>query len=602
MKSFRTKLTVILMIMIGFTMIVAGIAMAKVFRDSHVVILEENMSREIKLLGSTFNFHSTGAEGALQYYTEESKRIGELIESRVTFINHNGDVIGDSETDPLLMDNHNDREEIISAREEGVGHVIRYSTSLGQDMLYVAAPIKVGNEFDGYIRLSVSLQSINQGLQHGWTLMAVWLLILFVIATFVSYRLAASLTAPLEQIIKVARRISHLDYDARVKLDRHDEVGHLGKAINAMADSLQNQLKRIRDNEDLIQSVLDNMTSGILLIDLKGNIAVINPAAEEMLKVKAERVLGKPYLEMKEHYELTKLLNEGLSLKQPVHEERNLYYPEEMLMRVDGVPMLEEEGTYKGMLFLLQNITAIRRLENVRSEFVTNVSHELKTPIAAVKGFAETLLGGGVTDEKTVRSFLQIIYDESERLNRLISDILDLSKIESKSIRMECSPVHLSSFFVPVLDTLGAVASKKRILLQADVPDELYIEADEDKLKQIFLNILSNAVNYTQEGGKVKVIVVHKEHEEGHDTIQFTIADTGMGIPKKDLSRIFERFYRVDKARSRFSGGTGLGLSIVKHLVDMHHGIVTVESELNIGTSFVIELPLLQGDEGQYGN
>jgi two-component system phosphate regulon sensor histidine kinase PhoR len=497
----------------------------------------------------------------------------------------------------LMMDNHLKREEIIEANRSGLGHIIRYSSSLDQNMLYVAAPVTVGNVFDGYIRLSVSLRSIDEGLERGWATMAVWLLILFAIAALVSYRMATSLTLPLEKIIKVARRITQLDYDARVQLERHDEVGQLGKAINAMADSLQNQLKRIRDNEDLIQSVLDNMTSGILMIDVKGNIAVINPAAEDMLKVKSEQVLGKSYLEMKQHYELSKVLKEGISLRVAIHEERSLYYPEEKMMRIDGVPMLDEQSSYKGILFLLQDISAIRRLENMRSEFVANVSHELKTPIAAVKGFAETLLGG-VTDEKTARSFLQIIYDESERLNRLISDILDLSKIESKRIPMDYSPVHLSSFFISVMETITTMAKKKGISLQMEIPDELFIEADEDKLKQIFINLLSNAINYTQEGGRVKVIVRHLEHDQGEDRVQFTVSDTGLGIPKKDLPRIFERFYRVDKARSRVSGGTGLGLSIVKHLVDMHNGYLSVESELNIGSSFTVELPFLQEHEG----
>ncbi|MEC0089277.1 two-component system histidine kinase PnpS [Paenibacillus macquariensis] len=597
MKSFRTRLTLILMIMIGLTMIVAGVAMAKVFKNSHIVVLEENMAREIKLLSNTLDFQSTENEEAISYYTKEAHEIGKVIDSRVTFINKNGEVIGDSEKDPLIMDNHLKREEIVAANQTGLGHVIRYSTSLEQNMLYVAAPVKVENVFDGYIRLSVSLRSIDEGLERGWTTMAVWLLILFAIAALVSYRMATSLTLPLEKIIKVARRITQLDYDARVQLERHDEVGQLGKAINAMADSLQNQLKRIRDNEDLIQSVLDNMTSGILMIDVKGNIAVINPAAEGMLKVKSEQVLGKSYLEMKQHYELSKVLKEGISLRVAVHEERSLYYPEEKMMRIDGVPMLDEGGSYKGILFLLQDISAIRRLENMRSEFVANVSHELKTPIAAVKGFAETLLGGGVTDEKTARSFLQIIYDESERLNRLISDILDLSKIESKRIPMDYSPVHLSSFFISVRETIATMAKKKRISLQMEVPDELFIEADEDKLKQIFINLLSNAINYTQEGGRVKVIVHHLEHDQGEDRIQFTVSDTGLGIPKKDLPRIFERFYRVDKARSRVSGGTGLGLSIVKHLVDMHNGQLSVDSELNIGSSFTVELPVLQDEE-----
>lgn len=585
------------MIMIGLSMVAAGLTMAKIFKNSHIIVLEENMTREIKLLSNTLEFPLTKNKDAVQFYTNEAQEIGKLIDSRVTFIEHDGTVIGDSEKDPLHMDNHSHRKEIAEASKDGVGHAIRYSSSIGQNMLYVATPVKVGNEFDGYIRLSVSLESIDNGLQQGWMLMAMWLIILFVIAGLISFRMATSLTLPLEKIIKVARRISQIDYDARVQLERHDEVGQLGNAINAMADSLQNQVKRIRDNEDLIQSVLDNMTSGILMIDVKGNIAVINPAAEEMLKVKSVHVLGKSFTEMKQHYELSKVFKEGISQRIPIHEERSLYYPEEKLMRIDGVPMLDEEGSYKGILFLLQDVSAIRRLENMRSEFVANVSHELKTPIAAVKGFAETLLGGGVTDEKTARAFLQIIYDESERLNRLISDILDLSKIESKRIPMDYSPVHLSSFFTSVLETMNTMADKKGISLERDIPDDLFVEADEDKLRQIFINLLSNAINYTQEGGRVKLTVRHLEHDNDEDRVQFTVMDTGLGIPKKDLPRIFERFYRVDKARSRGSGGTGLGLSIVKHLVDMHKGRLSVESELNIGSSFIVELPFIQDDE-----
>jgi two-component system phosphate regulon sensor histidine kinase PhoR len=221
----------------------------------------------------------------------------------------------------------------------------------------------------------------------------------------------------------------------------------------------------------------------------------------------------------------------------------------------------------------------------------------LKTPVAAVKGFAETLLGGGVKDEKTARSFLQIIYDENERLNRLIGDILELSKIESKRVQLDCSPVHIIEFFDSVLGTISKVAEKKSISLNVEVPEELFIEADEDKLRQIFMNLLSNAINYTHEGGSVKVYVKNILKSDGSENVQFTVTDTGMGIPKKDLPRIFERFYRVDKARSRSSGGTGLGLSIVKHLVDLHHGVISVKSDLGIGSSFIIELPLLQEEK-----
>ncbi|MGN7760832.1 two-component system histidine kinase PnpS [Paenibacillus sp. 22594] len=593
MRPFRIRLTLILMALIGISMIGAGITMAKLFKDSHISALEENMSREINLLSGTLQFRDTASPDAVSYYTKQAEDIAKLTSSRITFILKDGKVIGDSEKNPMEMDNHSTREEEVLAAKEGIGRAIRYSDTLNREMLYVAGAVVSDQGFDGYIRLSMGLDAVTEGLNRAWMIMAGGLVLLFIAATFVSYKVASSMTSPLEQITRVARRITDLDYDARVPMNRRDEIGQLANAINAMADSLQDQLKTIRNNEDLLQSVLDNMTGGIVMINAEGEIALLNRASERLLDVKNSEMAGRSYKELKHHYELTRLIEEGVSRNEPIHEERSIYNPAERIVRLDGVPMIQD-GSCRGMLFLLQEVTEIRRLEKMRSEFVANVSHELKTPVAAVKGFAETLLGGGVTDEKTARSFLQIIYDENERLNRLIGDILELSKIESKRVQLECSPVHLIEFFDSVLETLSKVAEKKNISLRADVPAELFMEGDEDKLRQIFMNLLSNAINYTHEGGSVNIIVVNTQKNDGIETVTFTVRDTGMGIPRKDLPRIFERFYRVDKARSRSSGGTGLGLSIVKHLVELHHGSISVESDLGIGSSFILELPLLQ--------
>lgn len=254
------------------------------------------------------------------------------------------------------------------------------------------------------------------------------------------------------------------------------------------------------------------------------------------------------------------------------------------------MPIEQEGEEYEGMLLVLQDVTAIRRLERMRSEFVANVSHELKTPITAIKGFAETLIAGAVDDAETSRSFLQIIFDESDRLNRLIGDILELSKIESRRVPLYFSPVNMDIFMDKTLKLLEAEASRKVIELKMDLEAGLYMEADEDRLRQIVMNLLSNGINYTPEGGRVTV----KMEGINEDHIRIRISDTGIGIPKKDLPRIFERFYRVDKARSRSSGGTGLGLSIVKHLIELHKGTISVTSEVGRGTTFIIELPVLQ--------
>lgn len=602
MKPFRIRLTLILMLLLAVLGLAAALTMGQIYKSSHITTLEDNMVREIRLLETTFDFKSTGTNGqpsenVFQYYSDEAHEIGSLTDSRVTFIEKDGTVIGDSESDPHTMNNHLDREEIQAAAISGVGSAIRYSATLDKNMLYVAAPVQAGDLFDGYIRLSMSLEAVEVGVRNAWTVMGFSLLVLFLVAAVVSYRVASGLTKPLEHITLVANRISRLDYGARVRLERRDEIGELGKAIDNMADSLEKQLKVIRDNEDLLQSVLANMTGGMLMVNSSGNVALVNRFAEEVLGVSSKRLTGKSYHELKRHYELTKLLGEGLRRKERIHDEQTLYDPDPRLIQIDGVPMFEDDDTYRGMLFLIQDISNIRRLEKMRSEFVANVSHELKTPIAAVKGFAETLLGGGVQDEQTARSFLQIIYDESERLNRLIGDILELSKIESKRSPLDFSPIHLQPFFDTIREMLNASAAKKHITMEMNVPEELFMEADEDRLRQIFVNLISNAVNYTQDGGKVRLTVEEIISEADEERILFHVKDTGMGIPKKDLPRIFERFYRVDKARSRSSGGTGLGLSIVKHLVDLHRGTVTVESEVNIGTTFTVNLPLLQEDE-----
>ncbi|MBO9600122.1 MAG: PAS domain-containing sensor histidine kinase, partial [Cohnella sp.] len=245
----------------------------------------------------------------------------------------------------------------------------------------------------------------------------------------------------------------------------------------------------------------------------------------------------------------------------------------------------------------LQDVTAIRRLESMRSEFVANVSHELKTPVAAVKGFAETLLAGAMDDRETAKSFLTIIHEESDRLNRLIGDILELSKIESRRSPLQFSPIDLTHFLERMTELLTSDAMKKAITLDVQSEPELFLEADEDRLGQIVMNLMQNGINYTPEGGKVKVraeFVAGEGGEDAVDLVRITVSDTGIGIPKKDIDRIFERFYRVDKARSRSSGGTGLGLSIVKHLVELHGGTIRVESAVGVGSHFIMELPMLQ--------
>lgn len=597
MTKFRAKLTFILILLIGCSMLVAGIFMAKVLENSHIKSLQDNMERVLHVITATGDWNRKGTDTELiSYYSEQAKHLKEATFERLTYVRADGKVLGDSDQSPEQMDNHLNRPEIASAAANGVGYVTRYSDTLKENMLYAAIPVKnEAQEITGFLRISMSLEQVGKSIRSLWYFLISGLIILFLIAGIVSYRIAKGITHPIEKMTKVAQQITNMNYQSRVPAYSNDEVGQLGQAINRMSESLQQQMARIQENERRLQGVMENMMSGIMMIDREERIMLLNPSAEYILGFSSQELLGKKYNEAKQQYEFTKLIQECIETQDSIRDEMVFYYPAERILDIHLSPIAHEDEEWSGVLIVIHDITAVRRLERMRSEFVANVSHELKTPIAAVKGFAETLLAGALNDKETAVSFLQIIFDESERLNRLIGDILELSKIESKRIPMNFSPIYLPEFLERSLSVLRKEAEKKHIELSMLVDDDIYIEADEDRLRQIIINLLSNGIAYTHDGGKVKVRVepLDKNVDGDYERLRLIVSDTGMGIPKKDLPRIFERFYRVDKARSRSSGGTGLGLSIVKHLVELHKGTIRVDSEVGVGTRFTIELPVI---------
>ncbi|TBL75027.1 two-component system histidine kinase PnpS [Paenibacillus thalictri] len=596
MIKFRARLTLIFIVLIGVSVLAAGIFMAKMIQDSHIEALKSSMIRELRIIMATMNWNMPGSEAEqVRRFNDQAALLKRSADSRITYIRKDGKVLADSDHDPATMDNHSAREEIVDAGAGGEGYSIRYSDTIGRNMLYAAVPVKENGAVVGYLRLAMSLEDVEQSIRQVWFGLIVGLLIVFILAGLISYRVAFGITRPIERITQVAQQITNLNYKARVTIRKKDEIGQLGQAINRMADSLQLQMNRIQENESRLKSVLENMISGVMMIDREEKIVLLNRAAEDIVGFSGQELHGKRFDEAKLHFEFTQLIRTCIDEHEHIRDEMVFYYPTERILEINLNPVLQTEDEWSGVLIVLHDITAVRRLERMRSEFVANVSHELKTPIAAVKGFAETLLAGALNDKDTAKSFLQIIFDESERLNRLIGDILELSKIESKRIPMNFSPVHLNSFVGNCLKVMKTEARRKQIDLEMHVDDDMYMEADEDRLRQILINLLSNGINYTPEGGRVRVRVegaVTAEDGE-YETVRFIISDTGIGIPKKDLPRIFERFYRVDKARSRSSGGTGLGLSIVKHLVELHKGSIRVESEVGFGTRFIIEMPVI---------
>ncbi|WP_128894706.1 two-component system histidine kinase PnpS [Longirhabdus pacifica] len=599
MNRFRVKLTLIFVLLIGASVLVAGVFTAGQLKQSYLDSLKENMERGIRIIMSSIEWEdeiTKANESNIAYFEAQAAEMKQYLDHRITFIALDGTVLGDSDDVAENMNNHLDREEIEEAKTTlQAAFSTRYSTTLEQNMLYAAVPVIIEGELLGFVRSAVSLNAVDFQIQTMWEYLIVGLLILFIIAGVVSYRIAQKLTKPLEKIMGVAAQISDMNYTERVPIYSRDEIGKLGNAINTMASSLQQQMKKIKENETRLTSVLENMVSGVVMIDHHGKVALINRAAEEIIGYEADNVLGKPVEQANQPIELQEMIEKCMFTKESIRSEIVIYYPSERVLEVSLAP-LEKDSKRTGIVIVLHDISEIRRLENMRSEFVANVSHELKTPITAVKGFAETLMAGAAENKETLDSFLKIIYDESARLDRLIADILQLSKVESKRVVLQFSPIHMTTFMEKMFNMMQSQAEEEKISLTMNVDEEIYVEADEDRLQQIVLNVLSNAINYTLEEGSVHVSVtfIQKNTKSEEDAIEIKIQDTGIGIPKKDLPRIFERFYRVDKARSRSSGGTGLGLSIVKHLIELHHGTISVESKVGIGSTFIIELPVLQ--------
>ncbi|MDR7314755.1 two-component system histidine kinase PnpS [Brevibacillus nitrificans] len=587
MTRFRIKLTLTILGLISLVLLLMGMYFAKVLENSYLQSLNELLSRESKLIAQAVQFPDVLSDRAT--LEERILQVAPTDEVRLTLIDTKGKVLYDNSTYAEEMENHHDRPEFLAALKGETGISRRYSETLGHDMMYVAVPIVQDTQIVGAVRSAMSMKDITDTIHNMWYSLLTGLLVTLVVGSIVVSRISFSIIRPIEEITRVARNITQRQYESRVRIKAKDEIGQLAGAINFMASSLEQQMYEISENQQRLSGVLTNMTSGVIFISEQRRIMLVNPAVEKLLGTAGHEIVGKLHIEAGKSFGLSKYIDRCLDNSEKFREEVHIYYPQERVLDVNFAPYINFKGEARGVVVVLHDITEIRRLEKMRSDFVANVSHELRTPITSIKGFTETLLEGAMQDEETCRNFLQIISDESERLYRMIRDILDLSKIEQKRLPLQMNQVHLQELITSAVAIMNDQAQRKQlsIALPNQTP-EILLMTDRDCLQQIVLNLLSNAVAYTPEGG---AITIHTEQNAQRVMIQ--VSDTGIGIPEKDIPRIFERFYRVDKARSRDSGGTGLGLAIVKHLVENLHGQISVKSREGQGTTFTVTLPFL---------
>jgi two-component system phosphate regulon sensor histidine kinase PhoR len=382
--------------------------------------------------------------------------------------------------------------------------------------------------------------------------------------------------------------MSEGQFAVRAPVRSVDEIGALGRALNVMVGRLREQLESVEAERAKATAILDGMVEGVIAVDGHEAIILMNERARAIFGVGAGRGEGKPFQEIVRNADLHEIFRDTHAPEAGVlQRELRLRHPADRTLRVSAVP-LALGGGETGVVMVLQDVTELRRLEQVRTEFVANVSHELRTPLTAIQGYLETLLGGALDEREHAQRFLEIAFRHTERLGRLLNDLTDLSNIELGKVSLRLAPVRVSEVVASVVDIVSAKATAGRVGLVTDVrPPDLTIHADHDRLAQILINLVDNAVKYTPENGWVTVRA--RPLDDGR--VELMVRDTGVGIPRADLPRITERFYRVDKARSRELGGTGLGLAIVKHLVLAHGGDLAIESEQGEGTTVRVALP-----------
>lgn len=489
---------------------------------------------------------------------------------RFTVINKDGEVIFDNEI--AKLDNHNNRQEIIDAFKNGSGSSVRYSASLSTSMVYVATKI----DDNTVIRSSVPVNNIRVFTSVTLKYYIAIILLVFVLSLFLAVKLVKIIVYPINELQKVTSKIENGDLNKRAIIYNYDEIGFLAQTFNNIADQLEIRIIDSLDKKNKLEAILESMESGVIAIDNNENIILINSYSQKLFDLKEDNI-GKKISDCIIDYDLINFIRE---IPEIGTKEVKLFHPIERELRVKKSPIINYLNNSIGIVITVQDITDIKRLENMRSEFVANVSHELKTPLTSIKGFSETLRY--VDDSETKNKFLDIIDKESERLTNLINDILILSNIENIH-KMESEYFNPGDVIENVLDMVKSQAYKKSIIIKYNDCFNSEILGSKDKFHQLAVNLIENAIKYSNENGIVKIDLTLEEQY-----FVFKVKDNGIGIPKNDIPRIFERFYRVDKSRS--TRGTGLGLAIVKHIVKLFNGEISVKSKAGIGSTFTVKI------------
>ncbi|RIW29714.1 PAS domain-containing protein [Bacillus salacetis] len=582
MIRFRSRLLFALIMLIIVVLVCLGVLLGQMFKSYYLQSFNNRIEKEAKLV---VNEVITGRQPEA-VSNEQIEEISRLLDIRVTITGADGRIIKDS--GPFSDIDEEKQSSAISGITKDWSSSREENTLMknGSDVVYYWQPLE-GDEDSSLLILSSRVDILIAGYKQIWTVLSISLGLALVVIIMLGTRITSRYTKPIDSATQVAMELAKGNYRARTYEDRMDETSMLSTSINILARNLQDMTSAQEIQQNRLTTLIENMGSGLLLIDHRGYAVLTNKAFNEFFAIDSDRTNNKRYYDLITFPEVNKLVEEIFMTEQKIRKQLLLPLKiERRHFEVYGAPIIGMKEEWKGIVLVFHDITELKKLEQMRKDFVANVSHELRTPITSIKGFSETLLDGAMEDKETLEMFLNIILRESDRLQSLITDLLDLSKMEKQGFELNAAEADIGDILEEVKAILENKPDKKDVQLTLHRGEAAMAEVDSYRIKQVFINLIGNALTYTPKGGEVSVYISRTA-----SSVVIEVRDNGIGIEEKEIPRIFERFYRVDKARSRDSGGTGLGLAIVKHLIEAHGGTIEVESKVKEGTAFTVTLP-----------
>jgi len=550
---------------------------------------EKELTIRTKLLKKNFADILASKENRIHYIDEQCKDIGERTGTRVTIVLPTGVVVGDSFGDIRTMENHMKRPEIVEAMKRQKGVSIRYSSTLGKNMMYIALPVLLEGRVSAVVRTSVSVSDIDNKIKSARNNIFIAMFLTILAAATASLYVTRRITRPIEQMKNGAAKFAKGDLTSRLAVPESEELSELAVTMNRMAENLDEKIRDFKDRSMELEAVHSSMLEGVIAIDKEERIITINDAAAKIFDFPSSTLKARYILEVARNLKFQKFIQEALATHEPVEDNIVIKKDEDLILNIHSTALYDTGNKRMGTLIIFHDITRMSKLERMHKDFAANVSHELKTPLTAIKGFIETLQEMLASNEiKECGSFLNIMEKNVNRMIDLINDLLALSRLERlKGTDIHLENQHISALIQGAVNTCHARIKAKKMKVGIDCPEDLLALVDPILMEQAIINLVDNAVKYSMEGRSVDILVSEKKN-----FMDIVVKDQGYGIDKEHLSRIFNRFYRVDKARGRQEGGTGLGLAIVKHIVQYHSGKIDVKSTKDKGSSFTISIPV----------